>query len=120
MWGQHGATPRLVDILLHHAGVELQLSSRPGSVVCESGTGSGSLSHALVKTVMPTGHVHTYEFHEQRAEQARVEFESHGIGKWITVTHGDACVDGFGLDGVADVRHPSPQCRSYLAACSVD
>ena len=31
-----------------------------------------------------------------------MEFESHGISQWITTTHGDACVDGFGLDGVAD------------------
>ena len=44
------------------------------------GTGSASLSHALVRTIAPTGHLHTFEFHEQRCETAKREFEEHGIG----------------------------------------
>ena len=32
------------------------------------GTGSGSLSHAIVRTIAPAGHLYTYDFHEQRTE----------------------------------------------------
>jgi tRNA A58 N-methylase Trm61 len=38
------------------------------------GTGSASLSHALIRTIYPTGHLHTFEFHQQRSETARKEF----------------------------------------------
>lgn len=62
-----------------------ELEIGPGSVVVESGTGSGSLSHAFVRTIAPTGHLHTFEFHEERASIAREEFEAHGLGQWVTV-----------------------------------
>jgi tRNA A58 N-methylase Trm61 len=39
------------------------------------GTGSGSLSHAFVRAVQPTGHLYTFDFHEQRADIAREEFK---------------------------------------------
>eukprot|EP01136_Pigoraptor_vietnamica_P005999 Opistho-1_new@38390 len=82
--------------------ITLHLDLRPGSVVCESGTGSGSLTHALARTVMPRGHVHTFEFHEQRAMQAREEFVAHGLGDVITVTRTDVCLNGFGMENRAD------------------
>ena len=36
---------------------------------------SASLSHALIRTIFPTGHLHTFEFHAQRADAARKEFK---------------------------------------------
>ncbi|KAE8742838.1 hypothetical protein FOCC_FOCC011576, partial [Frankliniella occidentalis] len=68
------------------------------------GTGSGSLSHALIRAIKPNGHLYTFDFHEQRADVARNEFESHGIGDFVTVAHQDVCQNGFGSDvaGKAD------------------
>lgn len=50
-----------------------------------TGTGSGSLSHSFVRAVKPSGHLHTFDFHEVRCEQAKEEFISHGIGDSVTV-----------------------------------
>ncbi|XP_065053574.1 tRNA (adenine(58)-N(1))-methyltransferase catalytic subunit TRMT61A-like [Rhopilema esculentum] len=82
--------------------ITLELDLKPGSVVVESGTGSGSISHAFVRTIMPTGHLHTFDFHQQRADQAKLDFESHGIGKFVTGACKDVLADGFGLKNVAD------------------
>ena len=43
----------------------------------ESGTGSGSLTHALARAISPTGHVHTFDFHQQRASEAEAE-----VNRW--------------------------------------
>jgi len=80
-------------------------------VVVESGTGSGSLSHALIRSVFPTGHLHTFEFHLERSQKARQEFAEHGLSEYATVYHRDACSEGFGLVDVADAVFldlPSP------------
>lgn len=49
--------------------VNLPLSS--GSVVLESGTGSGAMSTAIMRSLSPNGHLHTIEFNESRAGKAR-------------------------------------------------
>lgn len=93
------------------AAISLQLELKPGSIVVESGTGSGSLSHALIRSIFPTGHLHTFEFHLERSQKARKEFEDHGLNEYATVYHRDACTDGFGLENVADAVFldlPSP------------
>ena len=75
------------------------------------GTGSGPLSHALIRTVAPTGHLYTVEFHQQRAEKAREEFREHGVEHLVTVTNQDVCKNGFGVSNIADAVFldiPSP------------
>lgn len=62
-----------------------QLEVKPGSIVVESGTGSGSLSHNFIRAVKPLGHLHTFDFHEQRCEIARQEFANHGLSDFVTV-----------------------------------
>ena len=71
------------------------LQLRPGSVVLESGTGSGSLTHSLARAVAPTGHVHTFEYHEERANVAREEFCDHGIDDIVSVSRRD--IEGLGF-----------------------
>ncbi|XP_026976485.1 tRNA (adenine(58)-N(1))-methyltransferase catalytic subunit TRMT61A isoform X4 [Sagmatias obliquidens] len=114
-------TPELWTLNLPHrtqilystdiALLTMMLELRPGSVVCESGTGSGSVSHAIIRTIAPTGHLHTVEFHQQRAEKAREEFQEHGVGRWVTVRTQDVCRSGFGVSREADAVFldiPSP------------
>ena len=67
------------------------LNLRPNMVVCESGTGSGALSHALMRTIAPHGMLHTYEFNQMRAETARKEFANNGVSHLSTVYHRDVC-----------------------------
>lgn len=69
-----------------------------------SGTGSGSLTHALARTVSPNGTVHTFDFHKQRAAIAEAEFAGHKIDSVVKSYHRDVCQLGFGpdLDSLAD------------------
>eukprot|EP00210_Caulerpa_lentillifera_P009185 g8757.t1 len=98
-------TPELWTRVLHHrtqilyiADISLICSFLelcPGRIVLESGTGSGSLTHALARAVAPTGHVHTFEFHEQRCQKATEEFQKHGLSEVITLAHRDIQSLGF-------------------------
>lgn len=72
-----------------------QLEIKPGSIVIEAGTGSGSLSHYFLRAIKPNGHLHTMDFHEVRANQAREEFQKHGLADFVTVRHRDVCQNGF-------------------------
>lgn len=62
------------------------------------------MSHALIRCIKPQGHLYTFDFHEYRVSVVREEFETHGIGQFVTVEQRDVCQDGFGieLNGKAD------------------
>ena len=51
----------------------------------------------------------TYEFHEQRAELAREEFNSHGLGDFVTVNVRNIVEDGFPVE-----RHKDAADAAFL------
>lgn len=67
------------------------LELRPNMVVCESGTGSGAMSHAILRSIAPRGKLHTYEFNESRVLKAREEFKKNGVSHIVDVSHRDVC-----------------------------
>ncbi|KAJ4729254.1 tRNA (adenine(58)-N(1))-methyltransferase [Melia azedarach] len=98
-------TPELWTLVLSHrtqilyiadiSFVVTYLEIVPGCVVLESGTGSGSLTTSLARAVAPTGHVYTFDFHEQRAASAREDFERTGVSSIVTVDVRDIQGQGF-------------------------
>ncbi|KAJ2661726.1 tRNA (adenine-N(1)-)-methyltransferase catalytic subunit trm61 [Coemansia sp. RSA 1200] len=82
--------------------ISLHLDLRPGKVMVESGTGSGSFSHSIARTIAPTGHLFTFEYHEIRAATAKKEFEEHGLSNIVTIENRDVIANGFGKFNIAD------------------
>jgi tRNA (adenine57-N1/adenine58-N1)-methyltransferase len=73
----------------------MRLAVRVGGTVLEAGTGSGSMTHSLSRSVGPRGRVISYEFNQLRYEKAKVEFEGHGLAN-VELGHRNVCKDGFG------------------------
>jgi len=106
------STPELWTLTLPHrtqilyatdcSFIVAQLDLKPGSIVCEAGTGSGSLSHCIARTIAPNGRLFTFDFHQERVSIANEEFASHGLSEVITCQHRDVCVDGFGRTNYFD------------------
>lgn len=95
-----------ISLVLHH------LDLKPGSVIVESGTGSGSLTTSLARAVAPHGHVHSFEFNLDRVNKAKEDFNNNGLTDVITVRHRNVCSNGFpffpeGVDAVF-LDLPSP------------
>ncbi|XGW23311.1 hypothetical protein V3C99_005498 [Haemonchus contortus] len=78
------------------------LDARPGSVICESGTGSGSLSHAIAMAVAPTGHLYTHDIEESRTRNVEQEFREHGLADVTTAVVLNVCTDGFFVTNACD------------------
>ena len=85
--------PHRTQIIYSHdiALICTELDLKDGSIVLESGTGSGSLTHSLARAVLPSGKVHTCEFHKERAITASQEFYEHGLQDVISVHYRDVC-----------------------------
>lgn len=71
--------------------IVFNLNLRPNMVVCESGTGSGAMSHAIMRAIAPQGKLHTYEFNNMRAKTARAEFDKNGVGHLVQCHWRDVC-----------------------------
>ena len=133
-------TPQLWTTVLRHRTQILYLADiamichalelRPGAVVLESGTGSGSLTTSLARAVAPAGRVHSFEFHLPRADTAREEFAKNGArgapgqkrrALWLgtrSVSHAVcACVRArlrAGLGGLVTVVHRNVEQDGFL------
>ncbi|VDK71322.1 unnamed protein product [Gongylonema pulchrum] len=82
--------------------IVMLLDVKPGSVVCECGTGSGSLSHALAMAIAPTGHLYTHDIEEPRVKQVELELKKHGLGDVTTCVHQNVLEDGFFVENACD------------------
>ncbi|KAI9488550.1 1-methyladenosine methyltransferase catalytic subunit Gcd14 [Zychaea mexicana] len=100
-------TPELWTLCLPHrtqilyiadiSFISTYLDMKPGSHVIESGTGSGSFSHSIARTIAPTGKLYTFEYHAERTAVAAKEFTDHGLGEIVQIQQRDVCKDGFGM-----------------------
>lgn len=98
-------TPELWTIVLKHrtqvlyvpdiSMIIFKLEVKPGSIVLETGTGTGSLTTSLARSVAPCGRVATFEFHEQRAELAKEDFARNGIDHVVEIELRDTQENGF-------------------------
>jgi tRNA (adenine57-N1/adenine58-N1)-methyltransferase len=105
-------TPELWTMALPHrtqilyladiAFITSWLDIKRGSHIIEAGTGSGSFSHSVARSIGATGHLWSYEFHEARANKAREEFTRHGMADIVTLTHRNVCKDGFTVADAVD------------------
>jgi tRNA (adenine57-N1/adenine58-N1)-methyltransferase catalytic subunit len=75
--------------------VLLKLEVKPGCVVLETGTGTGSLSTSLARAVHPTGKLYTFEYHHERAAKASEDFKRHGMDHIVEVGNRDTQTNGF-------------------------
>ncbi|KAJ4306447.1 tRNA (adenine-N(1)-)-methyltransferase catalytic subunit trm61 [Collariella sp. IMI 366227] len=84
-----------------------RIRARPGSVLIEAGSGSGSFTHASTRAVYngyPTdgqrkGKVYSFEFHEQRYHKMKKELFEHGLDGLVELNHRDVYNGGFLVDG---------------------
>ncbi|KAG0380748.1 tRNA (adenine-N(1)-)-methyltransferase catalytic subunit trm61 [Mortierella sp. AD032] len=105
-------TPELWTLVLPHRTQILYIADisfvmnflnlKPGMAMIESGTGSGSFSHSIARTLAPTGHLYSFEYHQERANAAKKEFEEHGLSDMVTLRCRDVCKDGFDLEDKVD------------------
>jgi len=70
------------------------LNLKPGDIVVESGTGSGSLSSSIRNAITPGGHLYTFEFNEDRVNKNKETFDKLKFDN-VTVLWRDAYSDGF-------------------------
>lgn len=119
-----------------------RIRARPGTVLIEAGSGSGSFTHAAARAVFSgytdppadqltdaksechngapqntreRGHVFSFEFHSERYERLRQEMVEHGLSDIVTATHRDVYNNGFLLPSTAsDSLQRSPSANAIF------
>ena len=114
-----------------------RIRARPGSQLIESGSGSGSFTHAAARAVFSSysphhpaatgsmngpesagrsnlGKVFSYEFHAERYAKITAEMQEHGLNDTVHVNHRDVCDDGFAVDEVIPGVDSKPQATSVF------
>eukprot|EP01086_Lenisia_limosa_P014182 TRINITY_DN44271_c0_g1_i1.p1 TRINITY_DN44271_c0_g1~~TRINITY_DN44271_c0_g1_i1.p1 ORF type:complete len:193 (+),score=24.44 TRINITY_DN44271_c0_g1_i1:21-599(+) len=86
--------------------ISVVLGLRAGETVFESGTGTGSLTTSLARTVGATGKVYTFEFHPERARLAKIAFKDNGLDM-VVGSHCDVLGNGFQIEGTRFQGHHS-------------
>ena len=91
LWSQ--ALPHRTQIIVQTdiSVIIMNLALKPGKIIVEAGTGSGSLTHSLARAVAPTGTVYTFDFHKVRAQTAQKEFARHGLSQVVKSGWRDVC-----------------------------
>jgi tRNA (adenine57-N1/adenine58-N1)-methyltransferase len=102
LWSK--ALIRHTQILYSHdiATIIHLLDIKPGSVICESGTGSASLTHALAVACGHNGHVYTHDIVEERVKSAEKSLQEHGLGIHSTVDCRNVCEEPFFVSNSCD------------------
>jgi len=106
-----------------------RVRARPGSVLIEAGSGSGSFTHAAARAVFngcpesvpqldeaagststkrKVGRVFSYEFHADRYMKVREEMKQHGLDGIVTVTERDVYGQGFSIPETATAKYTAP------------
>lgn len=117
-------TPELWTCVLPHrtqilyvADISLVISCLnlvPGSIVLETGTGSGSLTHSLARTVGKLGRVLTYDFHEERRQAVEAEIKQHRLDHIVKTYVRDTQCDGFPVEEVFQIAHEARSTAATL------
>lgn len=110
-----------------------RIRARPGSILIEAGSGSGSFTHAAARAVFsgyPSetssngdaniehtkqhGHVYSYEFHPDRHQKIAEEMISHNLSSIVTTTHRDVYKDGFLISSTPKTTPISPNANAIF------
>ncbi|KAL9105497.1 MAG: hypothetical protein Q9227_009327 [Pyrenula ochraceoflavens] len=111
-----------------------RIRARPGSVLIEAGSGSGSFTHAAARSVFggckagkaysligpdasdhvdssssnqsPCGRVYSYEFHSERFAKVQQEMKQHNLDSIVTCIHRDVYSQGFLIQSPAEEVPP--------------
>lgn len=102
------------------AHIVMRLNLFPGRSVVEAGTGSGGLTLALARAVMPGGHVYSYEMKPETFTLAGRNLDSLGLLPYVTLRQRDVTAAGFDERDVdacfLDLREPWAVLPAAVAA----